>query len=185
MNKSCLLSAAMIGTWTLGNLAPLHAQGYPTRTINMIVPFPAGGPSDTVARITAEGMARHLGRNIVIENVSGAGGTLGSTRVAAAAPDGYTILASSMGTIVAAPSFYPELKYDSTMDFEPVGMTADAPAVIAVKNDLPVKSLMEFVAFVKQHGAEVKQAHGDQPPRPGGIRAADALLRGPRAPGPR
>jgi tripartite-type tricarboxylate transporter receptor subunit TctC len=160
MKKTFWLGAALIGAWTLTNTAFVHAQGYPSRTINMIVPFPAGGPSDTVARIMAEGMARHLGRNIVIENVGGAGGTLGSTRAASAAPDGYTILATSMGTIVAAPTFYPELKYDSTKDFEPVGMTADAPAVVAVRHDLPVNSLMDFVRYVKQHGADVKQAHG-------------------------
>jgi tripartite-type tricarboxylate transporter receptor subunit TctC len=160
MAKAFVCGAVLIGALTLAHPAPVHAQNYPTRNINMIVPFPAGGPSDTVARIMAEGMARHLGRNIVIENVGGAGGTLGSTRAAAAAPDGYTILATSMGTIVAAPTFYPELKYDSTKDFEPVGMTADAPAVVAVRGDLPVKSLMDFVAYVKQHGADVKQAHG-------------------------
>jgi tripartite-type tricarboxylate transporter receptor subunit TctC len=162
MKKAYLFgaAAAMVGAWLLGSLPAVHAQGYPTRNITMIVPFPAGGSSDTVARIVAEGMARHLGRNIIIENIGGAGGTLGSTRAAEAAPDGYTVLASSMGSIIAAPTFYPELKYDSTKDFEPVGMTADAPAVVAVRSDLPVHNLAEFVAYVKQHGADVKQAHG-------------------------
>ena len=94
----------------------------------MIVPFPAGGPSDTVARIAADGMTRHLGQNVVIENVGGAGGTIGATRAAEAAPDGYTILAASMGTVIAAPSFYPNLKYDSTKDFEPIGMATTTAA---------------------------------------------------------
>ena len=76
--------------------------------IKMIVPFPAGGPSDTVARIVAEGMSRHLGQQVVIENVGGAGGTLGATRASEAPPDGYTIMAASMGTVIAAPSLLPE-----------------------------------------------------------------------------
>ncbi|MGB9058045.1 MAG: tripartite tricarboxylate transporter substrate-binding protein, partial [Pseudolabrys sp.] len=105
-----------------------HAQNYPAHDVKMIVPFPAGGPSDTVARIIAEGMSRHLGQQVVVENVGGAGGTLGATRASEATPDGYTIMAASMGTVIAAPSFYPNLKYDSTKDFEPIGMTANAPA---------------------------------------------------------
>ena len=112
----------------LGALAALaiasaaHAQNYPSREIKMIVPFPAGGPSDIVARIAADGMSKYLGHNIVIENVGGAGGTIGATRAAEAAPDGYTVFAASMGTIIAAPTFYPNLKYDSTKDFAPNGI---------------------------------------------------------------
>jgi len=149
----------------VGLVAPLllsaaQAQQYPSRNIVMIVPFPAGGPSDTVARIAADGMTRHLGHNVVIENVGGAGGTIGATRAAEAAPDGYTIFAASMGTVIAAPSFYPNLKYDSTKDFEPIGMSANAPAAIALKNDLPANNVKEFVEYVRKNGANVKQAHG-------------------------
>jgi tripartite-type tricarboxylate transporter receptor subunit TctC len=149
----------------VGLLAPLvlsaaQAQQYPSRNIVMIVPFPAGGPSDTVARIAADGMTRHLGHNVVIENVGGAGGTIGATRAAEAAPDGYTIFAASMGTVIAAPSFYPNLKYDSTRDFEPIGMSANAPAAIALKNDLPANNVKEFVEYVRKNGTNVKQAHG-------------------------
>jgi len=136
------------------------AQSYPTRNITMIVPFPAGGPSDTVARIMAEGMSRHLGHNVVIENVGGAGGTLGATRASEAAADGYTIFAASMGAIIAAPSFYPNLKYDSTKDFEPIGMSANAPAAIAIKKDFPANNVKEFVAYAQKHGADVKQGVG-------------------------
>jgi putative tricarboxylic transport membrane protein len=136
------------------------AQSYPARNITMVVPFPAGGPSDTVARIMAEGMSRHLGHSIVIENVGGAGGTLGVTRASEAQGDGYTILAASMGAIIAAPSFYPNLKYDSTKDFEPIGMTANAPAAIAIKNDLPARNVKEFVEYARQQGANLKQGVG-------------------------
>src|SRR5215218_5033823 len=95
-----------------------QAETYPTRAITVVVPFPAGGASDVVARIVTEHMGRTLGVQMVIENVGGAGGTLGSARVAAAAADGYTLLAGSMGSHVAAPVLTPNLKYDSERDFE-------------------------------------------------------------------
>jgi tripartite-type tricarboxylate transporter receptor subunit TctC len=158
MNKVLLLGAALLAPLTIGGLA--QAQNYPDRNIVMIVPFPAGGPSDIVARIAADGMSRHLGQNIVIENVGGAGGTIGATRAAEAKPDGYTVFAASMGTIIAAPTFYPNLKYDSTKDFEPIGMSANAPAAVSIKTGIPAKNLKEFVAWAKAKGVEVKQAHG-------------------------
>lgn len=137
-----------------------QAQTYPSRNIVVIVPFPPGGPSDIVARIAADGMSKHLGQNIVIENVAGAGGTIGATRAAEAAPDGYTLFAASMGTIIAAPTFYPNLKYDSNKDFEPIGMSANAPAAVSINKNIPVKDIKEFIAYAKQKGSDLKQAHG-------------------------
>ena len=99
----------------------------------MVVPFPAGGPSDVVARIVTDQMGKILGQTMVIENVGGAGGTLGSARVAAAQPDGYTLLAGSMGSHVAAPVLTPNIKYDSAKDFTPIGFTAHSPAVIVAR----------------------------------------------------
>src|SRR5215831_1273025 len=142
--------------------APLDAsaQSYPSRPITVIVPFPAGGPSDVVARIVTERMAKILGQSMIIQNVGGAGGTIGSARVAAANPDGYTLLAGSMGSHVAAPVLTPGVKYDSERDFEPIGFTAHAPAVIVARKDFPAKDLREFVDYLKKHGDSVKQAHG-------------------------
>jgi tripartite-type tricarboxylate transporter receptor subunit TctC len=157
---SSVLGAVLAAPIMVGGLSPVHAQSYPSHNVTMIVPFPAGGPSDIVARIAAEGMSRHLGANIVIENVGGAGGTIGATRAAEAKPDGYTVFAASMGTIIAAPSFYPNLKYDSNKDFEPIGMSANAPAAISIKTAIPAKNMKEFVAWAKPKGADVKQAHG-------------------------
>jgi tripartite-type tricarboxylate transporter receptor subunit TctC len=137
-----------------------QAQPYPSHPITVIVPFPAGGPSDVVARIVTEQMGKLLGEPLVIENVGGAGGTIGSGRVAAAAPDGYTLLAGSMGSHVSAPVLTPNVKYDSVRDFEPIGFTAHAPAVIVARKDFPAKDLREFIAYVKQNGENVKQAHG-------------------------
>src|SRR5919201_6418611 len=118
-----------------------HAQTYPVKSITVVVPFPAGGPSDVVARIVTEHMGRTLGQQMVIENVSGAGGTLGSARVAAAQPDGYTLLAGSMGSHVAAPVLTPNVKYDSERDFVPIGFPAQGPAVIVARKDFPAKDL--------------------------------------------
>jgi len=137
-----------------------NAQGYPLRPITVVVPFPAGGPSDVVARIVTEQMGKILGQSMVIENVGGAGGTIGSARVAAANPDGYTLLAGSMGSHVAAPVLTANVKYDSERDFVPIGFTAHAPAVIVARKDFPAKDLREFVAYLQQHGDGVKQAHG-------------------------
>ena len=141
-------------------IVPASAQTYPTRPITVVVPFPAGGPSDVVARIVTEHMGRLLGQTMVIENVGGAGGTIGSARVAAAAPDGYTLLAGSMGSHVAAPVFTPNVRYDSQRDFAAIGITAHAPAVIVARRDFPAKDLTEFIAYLKAHGDTIKQAHG-------------------------
>jgi tripartite-type tricarboxylate transporter receptor subunit TctC len=138
----------------------LSAQSYPSRSITVVVPFPAGGPSDVVARIVADHMSKTLGQQLVIENVGGAGGTLGSARVAAAAPDGYTLLAGSMGSHVSAPVPTPNLKYDPTQDFTAIGYTAQSPAVIAARKDFPAKDAKEFVAYLKANGDKVKEAHG-------------------------
>ena len=137
-----------------------HAQTYPSKSITAVVPFPAGGPSDVVARIVTEHMSRTLRQQIVIENVGGAGGALGTARVATAKPDGYTLLAGSMGSHVAAPVLTPNVKYDSERDFEPIGLTAHAPAVIVARKDFPASNLREFVTYLHQNGDKVRQAHG-------------------------
>ena len=129
-----MIVAALVALLVAG---PAAAQTYPSRPITVVVPFPAGGPSDVVARIIAEHMGKALGQTMVIENVGGAGGTIGGARVASAAPDGYTLLAGSMGSHVSAPVLTPNVKYDSLRDFEQIGFTAHAPAVIVARKDFP------------------------------------------------
>src|ERR1700724_210042 len=144
----------------VAGVVPVCAQDYPVRSITVIVPFPAGGASDVVARIVTNQMSRILGQSIVIENVSGAGGTTGSARAAAATPDGYTLLAAAMGSHVAAPVLTPNVKYDPLKDFVPIGITAHSPAVVIARKDFPAQDLKQFVAVLRQQGDALKQAHG-------------------------
>src|SRR5215510_11591486 len=116
------------------------AQAYPMRPITIVVPFPAGGPTDTLARILAEHMRTLLGQSVIIENVSGAGGSIGVGRVARAAPDGYTVSIGHWGTHVLNGASY-QLQYDVVQDFEPVSLLADTPQWIVARKTLPAKDL--------------------------------------------
>ena len=128
-------------------MAPLASAqtDYPNRAITMVVPFAAGGATDVIARIVAEGMSRQLGKPIVVENVAGAGGTIGSIRVMRAAPDGYTLLTGHMGTHASSYALYEKRKYDPRTDFEPIGLMASAPIVVFGRKDLPATTFQEFV----------------------------------------
>jgi tripartite-type tricarboxylate transporter receptor subunit TctC len=152
-----LIAAGLLFANAFAGIA--ESQEYPNRSITVIVPFPAGGPSDVVARIVTDQMSKTLGHSIVIENVGGAGGVIGSGRVAAATADGYTLLAGSMGSHVAAPVLTPNIRYNP-QDFTPIGPTAHSPPIIVARKDFPAKDFREFVADVKEHGNGFKQAHG-------------------------
>jgi tripartite-type tricarboxylate transporter receptor subunit TctC len=132
---------------------------YPTRSITIIVPFAAGGPADITGRIVADILSRHLGQNAVVENVGGAGGTIGALRAARANPDGYTLLSGHMGTNAAAPMFYPNLGYDPERDFAPVSMTAEYPEVLFVRKDFPANDLKEFIAYARANPDQLNMGH--------------------------
>ena len=136
-----------------------NAQEFPVRPITMIVPFAAGGPTDVVARITAESMSRSLGQQVVIENAVGAGGTTGSTRAMRANADGYTIVMGHMGTHAASVALYPKLAYDPIKDFEPIGLVAGISVLILAKKDFPAKDLKEFITYVKANSDKLNMAH--------------------------
>ncbi|TDR93434.1 tripartite tricarboxylate transporter substrate binding protein BugD [Enterovirga rhinocerotis] len=135
------------------------AQSYPTRPVTMIVPFAAGGPTDVIARIVTEHMSRTLGQQVIIENVGGAGGTVGITRASQAKPDGYTIMMGHMGTHGAAPALYPNLKYDPAKSFAPIGLAAGTPILIVTKKDFPASDLKGFVEYLKTNGAKLNEAN--------------------------
>jgi putative tricarboxylic transport membrane protein len=151
------LAAGAAALPALSRLA--RAQSYPTRPITIIVPFAAGGGTDVPARIVGEHMSRTLGQQIVVQNVLGAGGTIGSTRVMRADPDGYTIEMGQMGTHAAAVALYPNLAYKPDVDFEPIGLVSSYAVMIVARKDLPPNDLREFVAFVKANSDKLNMAH--------------------------
>jgi tripartite-type tricarboxylate transporter receptor subunit TctC len=143
----------------LGCALTAGAQSYPTHPITMIVPFSAGGPTDTIARIMAERLTRALGQTVVVENITGAGGSIAVGRVVRAAPDGYTIGIGHIGTHVINGAIYP-LTYDMLKDLEPVAMIATNPQIIVSKNAVPAKNLKELVAWVKANQEKVSFGTG-------------------------
>jgi tripartite-type tricarboxylate transporter receptor subunit TctC len=135
------------------------AQVYPTRPITLIVPFAAGGATDVTARVVGEHMSRTLGQQVVVENIAGAGGTIGSARAMRANPDGYTIELGHMGTHAAAVALYPNLAYRPDVDFEPIGMVSATPMLIVARKNFPPNDLVEFISFVKANGDKLNVSH--------------------------
>ena len=133
------------------------APDFPTRHITIVSPFQAGGPSDTVARLIAGPMAKALGQQVVVENLSGAGGTIGSNKVAKAAPDGYTLVIAGSGTHAAVEQLYANPPY-RPFDFASVGLINTTPVVIVGKKDLPASTLVELVAYLRANETTVTEA---------------------------
>ena len=139
-------------------LAPCaSAQDYPDRNIILVTPFPPGGPSNTSARMIVGPMSKALGQQIVVENVTGAGGTIGSNRVAKAKPDGYTIMVFGSGTHAAAEFLNKDLPYRST-DFEQIGLINISPVVLVARAGVPANTLKEFVAYLRANEKKVTEA---------------------------
>jgi tripartite-type tricarboxylate transporter receptor subunit TctC len=135
-----------------------HAQPYPSRPINIIVPFVAGGPVDTVARVVTDHMRGTLGQTFVVENVGGGGGTIASGRLVRAAPNGYTIGIGDVGTMVLNGAVYP-LQYDLLTDFEPIALLVSSPLLVLSKTAVPAKDLKELMAWLKANKDKVSQGH--------------------------
>lgn len=153
MRRSWITAALLLLAW-----GSAEAADYPSRPIAVLVPYGAGGPTDTVGRIVAEAMSQEIGGRLVVENVAGAGGTIGTGRVAAAEPDGYTLLFNHIG-MATAQGFYPTIAFDPVHDFEPIGQVADVPMALIGRSSLPAHSLAELIAYVKKEGAKVTIAH--------------------------
>jgi tripartite-type tricarboxylate transporter receptor subunit TctC len=134
------------------------ADDYPSRPITLIVPFAAGGSSDVIARLVADQLGQALKQRVINENIAGAGGSIALTRVARAAPDGYTIAIGNSGTNAAAYAIYPDIKYTPDA-FVPIGLVAKTSAVLAVKKDFPAKTLSEFVDYAKKNPGRVSLGH--------------------------
>jgi tripartite-type tricarboxylate transporter receptor subunit TctC len=147
---------AMVGLATAAIAqAPLTAPDtFPTRPLTLIVPFPAGGPSDALARAVAQGMSNHLKQPIVVENISGASGTIGLAKLVKSAPDGTTLAFGTVGTHVANAALYKKLPYDPLADFEAVGLAGTAPTMLVARPSLPASDLREFVAYADANRAK-------------------------------
>jgi len=153
---------AMLGVTALAAASLIsvsaNAQTYPERTITMVVPFSAGGPTDTVARLVAESMSKDLGQQIIVENVGGAGGTLGAGRVAQADPDGYTVLLHHIGMATSA-TLYRKLAYDTLNAFEYVGLVTEVPMTIVARKDFEPTDLKGLIDYVKANKDTVTVAN--------------------------
>ena len=139
-------------------IAPLKAQEYPNKVVTVIVPFTAGGPTDAVARLLSVPMSKALNGQMIVENVGGAGGTIGANRVAKAAADGYTLFLHHIG-MSTAPSLYRKLPYDAINDFEPIGLINETPMTLVAKKDFPPKDLKEVIAYLKANKDKVNLAN--------------------------
>ena len=152
------MSTLLAMTPLLTTFSNSWAEDYPTRTITVVVPFAAGGPTDILARLFGQSIGQTLGQGVAIENVTGAGGSIGAARVARATPDGYTLVMGNLGTHAAAVGIYKDLPYDPRKDFEPVMLIASTPMVLDLRADFPAKSLAEFTAYAKNHSVTAGSA---------------------------
>lgn len=149
MKRRNLLSTVAAAALAAAPLGAMAQTAYPTKPITVIVPFAAGGPTDALARVLTARMGEALGQTMIVENVGGAGGTIGVNKAAKATPDGYTILFAHMGTLAVNIALYKTLPYDSQKDFEPIGLGGTNPMVLVTKKGLQAKDFKEFEAYVK------------------------------------
>ena len=150
-----LLMAAALTVAALGGGMPAPAQDYPTRPVTLIVPFPAGGGVDAMARIVADRLTVALGQQVIIDNRGGVAGVLGMRAAAKAVPDGYTLVFTTTGTTAINPSLYASPGYDPRRDFAPIGLVAATPIVLMSHPSFPAKSIAELIAFAKRQAGKL------------------------------
>jgi tripartite-type tricarboxylate transporter receptor subunit TctC len=154
---NAFLHGVLVSAALAGSALTVHAQSdWPNRSITLIVPFAAGGGVDASARLQALILGEILGQTVVVENVGAAAGTAGSSRVAKAAPDGYTFLIGNSGTHVYSQSLYKKKPYDTLTDFEPIGLVTESPRILIARKDLPIKNLQEFIAYAKANQTKMQ-----------------------------
>ena len=155
MKTKILAATAFLSLFAV---AAADAQQYPNKVVTMVVPFAAGGPTDTVARLISVPMSKSLGQQVIVENVGGAGGTIAANRVAKATADGYTLLIHHIGH-ATAPALYRKLPYDALNDFEPIGLINEVPMTLVAKKDFPARDLKELIAYVKANKEKINLAN--------------------------
>jgi tripartite-type tricarboxylate transporter receptor subunit TctC len=158
IRRRVLLSVAV--AFGIGIATNVRGQSYPDKPIKLVVPFPPGGPIDTMARLVAQGMSSNLGQQVIVENRPGAGSTIGSKAVASADPDGYTLLFGSSGSLGVAPALYANAGLDPVKSFAPVASVSLLPHVVVVPASLPAKTVQEFVAYAKANPGKLNFGAG-------------------------
>ena len=155
MMKALLAASLCVGS-ALYSTDAAHAQAYPNRPIKMVVPFPAGGPTDAMARIISDRLGQVLGQTVVVENRGGgAGGSIGAKFVAASDPDGYTILITPGGSLTTGPAMHSNIGYDPAKAFAPVAELIETPQIMGVHEDMPVKTVAELIAYAKANPGKI------------------------------
>ena len=155
-----LSSCLSCSSWFMLYASQAQAQAYPSKPIHFVVPYPAGGPLDTVARLVGQKVSESVKQPIIVDNKPGAGGNIGADLVAKAAPDGYTLLMGAVATHAINPTLYASIPYDAQKDFIPVTQIASTPNVLVVNPSLPVTSLHEFIAYAKAHPGSLNFGSG-------------------------
>lgn len=156
--RGCLLALSLLGLSAVAQAQSATAGSWPERPLRMIVPFPAGGATDVVARVIAQRAGSELGQQIVVENKTGAGGTIGAGEAAKAQPDGYTVLLTTTSTHSVSPHLFDNLPYDAKADFDPIAHVGTAGTVLLVTPGLPVNSVQELIAYAKQNPGKLNFA---------------------------
>jgi tripartite-type tricarboxylate transporter receptor subunit TctC len=152
---SASLSVLLLAFGLSGNLEAANAQAYPNRTITLVIPFPPGGSTSIVGRVIADKMSELLGQGIVVDNRSGAGGTVGTKAVARSEPDGYTLLLGYTGTLATGPSLYRNVGYDPRKDFAPIGAIGCSPSSLVVHPSFAVRTVAELIAYAKANPGKI------------------------------
>ena len=160
MSAGRILSAAVVALGLFGSLLPAYAELYPARPIKIIVPTPAGGPVDVVARLVGNYLAAAFGQAVVVDNRPGAGNTIGSKEAAQAEPDGYTLLYSSASGLVLAPMLQKNAGYDPLTSYDPIALVAQSSNILVVHPSVPVGSVQELVAYAKANPGKVNFSSG-------------------------
>src|SRR5690348_3524878 len=160
ISRRSLASAALAVACALPFALPAHADGFPTKPAKLVVPFPAGGPLDTTARIIAQKLTEAWGQSVIVENKPGAGGNIGADIVAKSPPDGYTIVMGALSTHAVNPSLYPAMPYDAQKDFAPITLVAITPNVLVVNPSLPVHSVNELITYARAHPGKLSFGSG-------------------------
>lgn len=158
MTLRAVLALAATATLALGPAAPAAAETFPSKPVTLVVPFPPGGPTDTSARLFGAVMADKLGQPVIVENRAGAGGSVGTTVVTRAKPDGYTLLWGGTSSIVVAPALYTNLQYDPIKSFTPIGMAVRGPLILVSRPDLGPKDIGQLRDYAKDHDLSVASA---------------------------